>query len=92
MSTCQHCGHPVTFGQTEHGHRGFVHEATGTTECPASAATAEGDPDEFEVPADHRCADCGHLWPDHQGDENGVSCTRCDCTAFNYVPPGWGQA
>ncbi|HMG41158.1 MAG TPA: hypothetical protein VK611_07495 [Acidimicrobiales bacterium] len=33
-STCQHCGHPATFSMTEHGYRGFVHEATGTTECP----------------------------------------------------------
>lgn len=31
---CDQCGQPVTFGPTEHGYRGFIHEATGTTVCP----------------------------------------------------------
>jgi hypothetical protein len=37
LATCQHCGHEVEFGQTEHGYRGFVHAETGTTECPQPA-------------------------------------------------------
>lgn len=33
-ATCETCGNAVTFGPTEHGYRGFIHEATGTTVCP----------------------------------------------------------
>ena len=32
--TCQHCDHEVQYGQTEHGFKGFIHLATGTTVCP----------------------------------------------------------
>lgn len=40
LNTCQHCGTTVTYGETEHGFPGFVHEATGTTVCPAHAVGA----------------------------------------------------
>lgn len=41
-SACQLCDHEVEFGQTEHGYRGFVHLATGTTECPREECGACG--------------------------------------------------
>lgn len=40
---CQHCGHGVAFGMTEHGYRGFVHVATSSTECPSEGSTVDKD-------------------------------------------------
>lgn len=38
LNVCQLCGATVQYGDTEHGFPGFVHDATGTTVCPADAA------------------------------------------------------
>ena len=37
-SVCQHCDRPVRFGQTEAGHRGFVHVETGVSTCSPAPA------------------------------------------------------
>lgn len=39
-ATCQHCNGEVEYGTTEHGFRGFVHTATGLSECPSEVEDA----------------------------------------------------
>lgn len=49
----------------------------------------EHDTDEYEIPDDDTCADCGCTWPEHQGGDNGVTCTTHGHQTYNHVPAGW---
>lgn len=70
---------------------GYGCDRAGTTYEPALALVAvnSGDPDEFQVPDDDTCGDCGCAWTDHQGGENGVTCSAHGCLSYHYVPEGW---
>lgn len=56
LAVCQHCQLPVRYDMTEHGFMGFVHEANGLTECPATEVD-EAATDEAEVATEDTATD-----------------------------------
>lgn len=52
MSTCQHCDEEVSWGRTEQGFAGFVHETNGLAACPAPAPTTTESSDRYVLATD----------------------------------------